>query len=204
MSERREAARVACLLVADLPRAATLRAHPELAGRPFAVSEGPGPRARVLSVSDEATARGVVCGLGVAEARSRCAALEVHVVSPALEQAAHAALQDAALACSPLAEREPRRAGAYAIEAAVAVDATGIATAARPASRGRSPRTPRRWGCRRAWRSRRRAAWRASRRAVSPRAATATPACWPPAPRRRSWRRCRSTCSILTTRWPSG
>jgi protein ImuB len=119
--------RVACLRVADLPRAAALRAHPELAGRPFAVSEGRGSRARVVSVSDEAAASGVACGRSVAEACSVCAALEIHVASPALEQAAHAALLDAALACAPRAEREPRRGGAYANEAAVAVDATGIA-----------------------------------------------------------------------------
>ena len=43
--------RIACLLVPNLPLAAELRAHPELAGEPFAVTTGSDPRAEILSVS---------------------------------------------------------------------------------------------------------------------------------------------------------
>ena len=128
MAAQGGAARFACLLVPDLPRAAALRAHPELSGRPFAVSSGGGARAEIASVSDEAIRFGVRRGHSVAEARSLCAALAVHVASPALEEAARAALQDAALSCSPRAELEPRRAGLYAGEAAVSADASGVAS----------------------------------------------------------------------------
>jgi protein ImuB len=120
--------RSACLLVSDLPRAAVLRAFPALAGRPFAVAAGHGPRAELVSASDEAARRGVRRGVGVAHARSVCAELEIHVASPALEEATRAALLDAALACSPRAALEPRRAGLFAHEAAVSVDASGIET----------------------------------------------------------------------------
>ena len=118
--------RIACLLVPDLPRAAALRAHPDLAGRPFAVCAGAGPRAEIASASEEAIRLGVRRGHTVAEARSLCASLAVHVASPALEEATRAALLDAALSCSPRAELEPRCAGAYAGEAAVCADASGV------------------------------------------------------------------------------
>jgi protein ImuB len=125
---RSGAAPCACLLVADLPRAAALRAQPELAGRPFALSSGAGGRAEIVSASPEAIRNGVRRGHSVAEARSLYAALDVQVVSPALEEAARAALLDAALSCSPRAELEPRRAGPYASEAAVSADASGVAS----------------------------------------------------------------------------
>lgn len=126
MAQQGASSRTACLLVPDLPRAAALRAHPELSGQPFAVSSGGGPRAEIVSVSDAAARHGVRRGHSVAEARSLCAALAVHVASPALEEAARAALLDAALSCSPRAALEPRRAGLYAGEAAVGADASGI------------------------------------------------------------------------------
>src|SRR5262245_8384912 len=124
---RTGASRIACLLVPDLPRAAALRAHPELSGRPFVVCAGAGPRAEVASASDAAIRSGVRRGNTVAEARTLCAAPAVHLASPALEEATRAALLDAGLSCSPRAELEPRCAGAFAGEAAVCADASGVA-----------------------------------------------------------------------------
>jgi protein ImuB len=119
--------RIACLLVPDLPRAAALRAHPELAGHPFVVCAGTGARAEIASASEEAIRCGVRRGHRVAEAHALCAELAVHIASPALEETTRAALLDAALSCSPRAELEPRRAGAFTSEAAVCADASGVA-----------------------------------------------------------------------------
>jgi protein ImuB len=118
--------RVACLLVPDLPLAAELRAHPELAGQPLAVASGPGPRAELIAVSPEAARRGVRPRTSAAHARALCGALRVHLASPALEHAARAALLDAALSCSPRAALVPRASGAYAGEAAAHLDASGV------------------------------------------------------------------------------
>ena len=62
--------RVACLLVPDLPLAAELRAHPELAGMPFAVTTGSDPRAELISVSPLATEQGVLRGITLSHARA--------------------------------------------------------------------------------------------------------------------------------------
>jgi len=121
--------RVACLLVPDLPLAAELRAHPELAGRPLAVSSGPGPRAEIIAVSPEAARQGVRPRTSIAHARAVCGALCVRLASPALERAARAALLDAALSCSPRAALAPRAGGAYAGEAAAYLDASGVGAA---------------------------------------------------------------------------
>jgi protein ImuB len=118
--------RVACCLVQDLPLAAALRASPELAGLPLAVASGPGPRAEVLAASPEAVRRGVRRLASVAHARAACAELCVRVASPALERAAREALLDAALGLAPRAAAAPRAAGAYAGEAAVYADASGV------------------------------------------------------------------------------
>lgn len=125
---RRETAdaRIACLLVPDLPLAALLRAHPEWTGRPLAVASAPGPRAELVSVSGEARARGVRRGHGVAHARALCSDLCVRALSPALECAAREALLDAALSCSPRAALRPPVSGPFASEAAVVLDASGI------------------------------------------------------------------------------
>ncbi len=119
-------ARVACLLVPDLPLWAELRVHPEWAGRPWAVTSGSDARAQVISASPEARAAGVVPPCGVARARSICPELGLRVTSLANERAARAALLDAAFACSPRAEATPRASGVFAAEAAVWVDAEGI------------------------------------------------------------------------------
>ncbi|MGH0038175.1 MAG: DNA polymerase Y family protein [Myxococcota bacterium] len=119
-------ARIACLLVPDLPLRAELRVHPEQAGRAWGVTSGPDARAQVIAASPEARAAGVAPPCSLARARSICPEIDVRVTSLAEERAARAALLDAAFACSPRAEAVPRAGGVFAAEAAVWVDATGI------------------------------------------------------------------------------
>lgn len=119
-------ARVACLLVPELPLAATLRAHPELVGRPLAIASAAGPRGEIVALSTEAHRCGVRPRTSVVHGRAACAELEVRVASPALEGAARDALLDAALSTSPRAEPAPPARGPYAGEAAVLVDARGV------------------------------------------------------------------------------
>jgi protein ImuB len=121
-----DAPRTACLLIPNLPLAAELRAHPELGGEPLAVAGGPGPRAEIIAISAEAARHGVLSQTSVAHARAVCAKLIVHIASPALEMTARAALLDAALSVSPRATEVPRSAGAFAAEAAVYLDASGV------------------------------------------------------------------------------
>ncbi len=118
--------RVACCRVPDLPLAAELRAHPELAGAPLAVASGTGPRAELVAVSPEAAARGIRRLVTVAHARSICAELCVRVASPALERAAREALLDAALSVSPRAALAPPGSGSFGAEGCVFVDARGV------------------------------------------------------------------------------
>jgi len=118
--------RTACLCVPDLPLAAELRARPEWAGLPLAIASASGPRAEIVSVSDEAIRRGVRRGNTVTHARAACAVLKVRIASPALERAAREALLDVALSFSPRAVLLPPASGAFAAEAAVLLDASGI------------------------------------------------------------------------------
>jgi protein ImuB len=80
-----------------------------------------------VAVSPEAARAGVRTLTSVVHARATCAALVVRVLSPALDQAARDALLDAALSTSPRAEHAPPGSGAHAAEAAVFVDARGVA-----------------------------------------------------------------------------
>ncbi len=120
--------RVACLLVPDLPLAAALRASPELAGRPVAIATRSEPRAELVAVSPEAARSGVRAGFTTAQARAACAGLMVRATSPALERATREALLDVALSVSPRGELAPPAGGAFAAEAAVLVDASGVAS----------------------------------------------------------------------------
>src|SRR5260370_1326969 len=80
--------RIACLLVKDLPLAATVRANPDLREAAFALSIGKGPRAPLGFVSAAAKRAGVVPGMTVAQART---------VAPALMAlASHASLSQVA------------------------------------------------------------------------------------------------------------
>jgi protein ImuB len=112
--------------VPDLPLAAELRAEPELAGRPLALTSGPGARAEIVAVSSEAARRGVRRFTSVAHARSLCSELCTRVASPARESAARGALLDAALSLSPRAALASPVSGSRAAEAAVFVDASGV------------------------------------------------------------------------------
>jgi protein ImuB len=118
--------RVACLLTADLPLAAVLRAQPELSGLPLAIVSGVGPRAQVIAISTEAARAGVRPSCSVVHARSLCPSLHVRVVSPALERAACETLLDVARSLSPRVAQAPRCSGVYAAEAAVYLDASGV------------------------------------------------------------------------------
>ena len=118
--------RTACCRVPDLPLAAELRAHPELAGRPVAIASGPGPRAELVAISTEAAAVGVRRSSSVAQARTVCAELCVRVASPALERAAREALLDAALSVSPRAALAPLASGSFTAEGSAFVDASGV------------------------------------------------------------------------------
>jgi protein ImuB len=118
--------RIACLLAADLPLAAVLRAQPELAGLPLAIVSGVGPRAQVIAISVEAARAGVRPPFSVVHARSICPALRVRVASPALERAACETLLDVARSFSPRVAAAPRCSGVYAAEAAVYLDASGV------------------------------------------------------------------------------
>jgi len=118
--------RVACLLVPDLPLAAALRAQPELAGLPLAITSGPGPRAQVVAASPEAARCGVHLFAPLLHARALCPALIAQPVSPALERTARETLLDVARSLSPRAAAVPPAAGAFVAEAAVHLDASGV------------------------------------------------------------------------------
>lgn len=118
--------RIACLLIADCPLQAELRAHPELRGAPLVIVCGPGPRAEILIASPEASSRGVQPRQTLPQARAVCPDLVARIASPPLEQAAREALLDAALSLTPRAELAERGSGHFAAEGAVYLDATGI------------------------------------------------------------------------------
>ena len=119
--------RVACLLVPDLPLRAELRAYPDLVGEPVAIASSTEPSAHVISISPEAIAAGVPPCSSITHARAICPELQVRVASPALERAAREALLDVALSFSSRALTVPRAGGTFIGEAAVFLDASGVA-----------------------------------------------------------------------------
>ena len=111
-------ARIACLLVSDLPVAAARRADPDLCGAALVLTEGSGPHARVIAASAEARARGVRSGAHtVAQARAVASDLVVRPRDHAVERSAALALADVA---SSLASRVE-----VADDGAVFLDADG-------------------------------------------------------------------------------
>jgi len=121
-------ARIACLLVPDLPLRAELRSHPEFSGQPLVIASGPDARADLMAFSREARTAGVRSWNSVAQARAVCPELEVRVASPAAEQAARDTLLDIALSLSPRVKLAPRRAGLFASEGCIFLDARGVAS----------------------------------------------------------------------------
>jgi protein ImuB len=118
--------RIACLLVSDLPLRAELRAHPELAERAFVIASGSDGRAEVVGVSPAAFRAGVRLRCSVAQARALHSDLRLRIASPALDRATRQTLLDVALSFSPRAVTAPCSNGAFAEEAAVFLDASGI------------------------------------------------------------------------------
>jgi protein ImuB len=121
VSDRNHAVRIACLLVADFPLAAIVRANPELRDRPFALTRAPAdrrstngtgmprgagyaPHSELSHVSSQAQAIGVRPGMTVAQARALIPDLAILNPSPAAERAASDALLDVAESISPVAE----------------------------------------------------------------------------------------------------
>jgi protein ImuB len=110
--------RIACLVVLDLPVAAACRADPTLAGRPFALTDGPGPHARVVAASTAALARGVRPGrMSAAQARAVVADLLLRGRDAAAERSAARALADVARSVASRVET--------AADGAVFLDAEG-------------------------------------------------------------------------------
>ena len=89
-------ARYSCLLVLDLPLAATLRAEPELQGNPVAVVEEGDERATILA--------GWMRGLTVAQARTIRPDLIVRPLSVEGVRSAREALLDVACSVTPRVE----------------------------------------------------------------------------------------------------
>jgi protein ImuB len=96
-------ARIACLLVPDLPVAAVARADPDRSGHPLVLTDVPGPHARVVAASAEARALGIRPGRHTAaQARAYANDLIVRRRDGAAEASARRALVDVA---ASLAER---------------------------------------------------------------------------------------------------
>ena len=119
--------RIACLLVTALPLRAELRAYPELAPQAVAIASGRDAAARVIACSANALRAGVAIGSSITRARALCPELNIRVPSPALERAARETLLDVALSFSPRVAPAPLGHGAFVGEAAVHLDASGVA-----------------------------------------------------------------------------
>ncbi|MFK7898487.1 MAG: hypothetical protein AB8G23_21825 [Myxococcota bacterium] len=121
----RDRARIACLLIPDLPLHAALRAEPELHDMPLAIVSGAGNRAELITLSQAARAGGLRTGLTLPQARAICPEILFRIASPTLERAAREALLDVALSLAPRAELAPRSSGPFVSEGAVYIDASG-------------------------------------------------------------------------------
>ena len=96
--------RIACILVADFPLAALVRANPELEGTLLALSESPSPHVEITAVSAQARAAGVRCAMTIAQARALSSRVMVAARSSAAEDSAASALVDVAESISPVVE----------------------------------------------------------------------------------------------------
>src|SRR5690348_3917169 len=101
-------ARIACLLVPDLPVVAVVRSDPQRAGRPLVLTEVDGPHARVVAASTEARTLGVRPGRHTAaQARTFAADLIVRRRDAAAEASARCALVDVAASLADRIEQAP-------------------------------------------------------------------------------------------------
>lgn len=113
-------ARIACLLVPDLPVAAICRAEPALSGTALVVAEHAIPHARVIAVSPAARALGIRPGRHtLAQSRAIAARLVVRLRDPDAERSAREALLDVAASLAQRLECSP--------EGVVFLDAAGMA-----------------------------------------------------------------------------
>lgn len=96
--------RIACILVADFPFAALIRANPVLESATLALAESPAPHAELVAVSALARASGIRPGMSAAQARAISPELTVVTRSSAAEHSAIGALIDVAESISPIVE----------------------------------------------------------------------------------------------------
>jgi protein ImuB len=96
--------RVACILVANFPVVALIRADAALAGVPLVISESRAAHAEIRFVSESALKYGVRAGMTLAQACALTPALRAALRSPAAEDNAAAALINAAELVSPMVE----------------------------------------------------------------------------------------------------
>jgi protein ImuB len=97
--------RLACLLLPDLPLQAALRAEPDLAGAPLAITEGGGPRALIRCASPAARAAGARPGMTATQATAAAGRLVLRGRSEAAERSVADALLDVARAFAARVER---------------------------------------------------------------------------------------------------
>jgi protein ImuB len=117
-------ARIACLLVPELPVAAACRANPDLAGLPLVVASGAGPHAPVVAASAAARARGVRPGRHTAaQARAVAADAVVRIRDAAAEASAVRALAEVAASLASRVEVAPD--GVVLLDAAGATHLVG-------------------------------------------------------------------------------
>jgi len=102
------------LRVASFPVAVYQVKDPSLRRRPLAVSAGRGPRAVVVSVSEEARQEGIRSGMMLADARHRCRRLLVLPPDPFLFERAERALGEIVTRFSPVVE--PVRGGRFFLD----------------------------------------------------------------------------------------
>ena len=97
-------ARIACILIADFPVAAIVRANPELRDRPVALCASREGHAELGAISACVRSAGVQIGMTIAQARALVSGLIPVAPSPAAERSAHDAILDAAESFSPMVE----------------------------------------------------------------------------------------------------
>ncbi len=100
--------RIGCIVVANFSIAALMRANPELALAPLAISHSLAPHSELIAISIRARKAGIYPGMTIAQARSIIPGLAVVNHSEAAEISAMDALADAAESISPLVEKGDR------------------------------------------------------------------------------------------------